>query len=88
MSDRWKLAGIIYGVVATLVTLFLFWPELNQISDGFRGLGRGPGQMFGVLAQGAVAIYLVIPIVTVVLCLRNSTPQATARFTAPETPAG
>ena len=84
MSDRWKLAGITYGVVATVVTLFLVWPELKELADNFRGFGRGPGGMVQVMMQGVVAIYLVIPIVTIALCVRNITPQATARFTAPQ----
>lgn len=82
MSDRWKLAATIYGVVATLVTVYLFWPMLRAMtSGGFAGL-RGSNAMMEMLGFGIMAIFLVIPIATVILANRKVTPQATARFTA------
>lgn len=82
MTDRWKLAGVISGAVATAVAVYLFWPDIKALTSGFRALKGGAGGVFGMLGYGILAMYLVIPITTIVLCLRNLTPTATARFTS------
>lgn len=80
MSDRWRLAANVYGVVATVVTVYLFWPMLKSVTQSFGALGRGPGGMFEMIGFGTMAIFLVIPIATVVLANRKIAPTATARF--------
>jgi hypothetical protein len=82
MSDRWKVAATVYGVVATLVTVYLFWPVLKAMTSGFGALSKGAGGMLEMVGYGTMAIFLVIPIATVVLANRKVTPQATARFTS------
>ena len=80
MSDRWRLAANIYGVVATAVTVYLFWPMLKELTNSVSALGRGPAGMFEMIAFGSMAIFLVIPIACVVLANRKLSPTATARI--------
>ena len=60
MSDRFRIAGNIYGLVATGVTLFLVYPMLKELTGSLGMLG-GMGSMFKLIGQGTIAINLVVP---------------------------
>jgi hypothetical protein len=78
MTDRHRLAPTIYGVVATLVTLYVLWPQLGQMQHSFV-LGGMSG--FGsVTVFFQMAINLVVPIGTIALANRALLPTAQARL--------
>jgi len=81
MTDRHRVAGTAYGVIGTVVTLYLNWPAIK----GLRALGGGIGPMGSVGELITVALAVVVPVCTVVLVNRRITPSAQARVR--ETPA-
>ena len=84
MTDRHRLAPTIYGVIATVVTLYVVWPQLQQMQAfGMRGL-NGFGSLTVYLG---IAISLVLPIGTIVLANRALLPTAQARLRS-SSPAG
>jgi hypothetical protein len=76
MTDRFRVAASVYGVVATLVTLYIYWPMLNSLG------GMGGGSPMGGMspAIGQVALQLVIPACTLILVNRNLRPVAQAHI--------
>jgi hypothetical protein len=76
MTDRHRLAATIYGAVASVVTLYVMWPQLQQIEQL-----SGPGAMEGfgsVATYFQMAISLVVPIGTIALANRKLMPAARA----------
>lgn len=80
MTDRYRLAANIYGVVGSAVTVYVYWPMLEGMSGAFGRLGGGAGAMFEAFGFSMLAIFLVIPVAAVLLANRKLTPQATARI--------
>lgn len=79
MTDRYKLAATIYGVIATVVTIYVNYPAFemaDRVFGGGMGLGSGFGQN---VMWGGIAIGLVVPIGAVILANRQLTPDAQAR---------
>lgn len=78
MSAQHKLIGLIYGVVATGLTLYMVWPLIDLLKHSGRGFGLGTQEL--TMMIGPIAIQLVIPIATILLLARKIAPTATARF--------
>lgn len=76
MSDRYKVAATVYGVVAAAVTVYLYWPMLRAFQLG----GGGPNLLGSLLPLSVALMMLVIPVTAVVLANRKLTPEATARI--------
>ncbi len=76
MSPRHKLVTTVYGVGSGLVTLYLWWPLLKQISNPHFGGPLGSLQVFGILL-----ISLALAVSAVVLVNRQTAPDARARIT-------
>jgi hypothetical protein len=69
MTDRHRVIATLFGVTATVVTLYLTLPLFDHL--GGLGLGRaGAGQ----IVFASVAIGLIIPVLTVILVNRNLPP--------------
>lgn len=80
MSDRYRFAANLYGIVGSAVTVYVYWPVIKTMGDGFGHLGRGAGAIFQTFGFSMLAIFLVIPVAAVVLANRKLTPEATARI--------
>jgi hypothetical protein len=77
MTDRHRLASTIYGVIATLVTVCVMWPQLQHMESL---LGADwPGSLMRIAGYFQVALSLVVPIGTIVLANRSLMPAAQAR---------
>jgi hypothetical protein len=79
MSDRHRLAASVYGLVAALVSVYVYWPLLA----GFDQLGAelvGMSYLSSVMQYGMLALYLVVPVGTFLLVNRRLTPEAQARL--------
>jgi hypothetical protein len=74
MTDRHRLAANVYGVIAAVVTAYLYWPMVKDL-DAFT---RGP--MASVPGFMQLALELVVPIGTIVLANRKLMPVAQARI--------
>lgn len=76
MSPQHKIIGIVYGVVATALQLWMTWPIIDAMKHS-RGIfgGAEMSMMIGPIAMG-----LVIPVGTLLLVARKIAPTATARF--------
>jgi hypothetical protein len=80
MTDRHRLAATIYGVIATVVTVYVMWPQLQHME---RLLGAGaPGSLSRIAGYFQLALSLVVPIGTIALANRNLVPTARARVRA------
>jgi hypothetical protein len=83
MTDRFKIASIAYGAIATVVTIYLYWPMIKMFDQlfSFGGLGGGglSGGMGSLLPFLQIALALVIPIGTVLLIGRAGSHDAVAR---------
>ena len=75
MTDRHRLAGTVYGAVATVVGVYLAWPALHSFSHG--GAALSPT---GALAVVPLAMTLVAPIGTLILVNRALIPTAQAHI--------
>jgi hypothetical protein len=88
MTDRYRLAASVYGAFASLVTLYVSWPELQamgQLGDT-TSLGVGVGGLAGsleVIGWLAMAISLVLPIGAAALANRRIPPDAQATIRDP-----
>jgi hypothetical protein len=77
MTDRHRLAATLYGAVATLVTVYVYWPTVKAVfSSSIVGL-MDPGS---VIPMAWLAMVLVIPLGTILLVNRRLTPEARARL--------
>jgi hypothetical protein len=77
MTERHKLAAMIYGAVTIAVTLYLIWPLADQLDSLFADvLGSGVGAMVGKLLTGAVGFNLILAIAAMVLVNRVTVPSA------------
>jgi hypothetical protein len=80
MTDRHRLAPTIYGAIATIVTVYVLWPQLQQMDGLFAAsAASGVGRVASALQM---AISLVVPVGTIVLANRNLVPAAQARVRA------
>lgn len=80
MGAMHKIASIVYGAAASLVTLYLMWPMMKALfsrAGGFRDEGM-------VISFAMMAIQLVLPVVTVLLVTRVIAPTARARYRRPD----
>lgn len=77
MSDRFKTAGLVYGAVSTVVTLYLYYPVLGAL-DRLGGAALDGG-LASLLVYAQIAIALVLPVGTIVLVNRQMPADATAR---------
>ncbi len=79
MSDRYRIAGTIFGVMASLVSFYQNGPQLKAaMHDLHSVIGSGP--MTSLSSYAFIAITLVIPILTIVLVNRSFVATATARI--------
>jgi hypothetical protein len=80
MSERWKVATLVYGGVATAVMLYVSLPLFEQLKDVSREALRGG--FFQVFIFGQAAMSLVIPVGAMLLANRgvNRNHDATARI--------
>ena len=76
MTDRHRVAATVYGAIATLVTVYVYWPMFKDL--GGMGSGGSPMGMSPEVAQ--VALQLVIPVCTIILVNRQLRPVAQARI--------
>ena len=84
MSPQHKMISVVYGIVATGLTVYMVWPLVELLKHS-RGFGGGQELM---LMVGPIAIQLVIPVATLLLVGRKIAPTAMARFRPrPEGPA-
>lgn len=85
MSGPSRVIAMAYAVVVGVLTVWLMYPMLSQLGKLGRRFAPESVTMFIPLA-----INLVIPIATLLLVMRKTTPVATARFVAkpaePENP--
>jgi len=76
MSPRHKLMTTIYGGVSVVVTLYLWWPLLKQISEP-----RFDGPIGSLQLYGMLLISLAVAVSAIFLVNRDSAPDAKARIT-------
>ncbi|HWM87419.1 MAG TPA: hypothetical protein VNO33_16315 [Kofleriaceae bacterium] len=77
MTDRHRMAATVYGAVASLVTLYVMWPQLQDLEAALGATSMGD---YGAVASSFhIAISLVLPIGTIILANRNLHPTARAR---------
>jgi hypothetical protein len=74
MTVHHRIIATAYAVVTAVLTLYLFWPELQSLKHLKLA---NTGQLISLMP---VAIALVIPVATLVLVNRKVAPTATARF--------
>ncbi|MBP6630478.1 MAG: hypothetical protein KBG28_22315 [Kofleriaceae bacterium] len=77
MSDLHKPIATAYGVVATVVALWLNWPALKSMSGSLGILKEGP---LGSMLYMSIAVGLIIPIGTAILVNRHGMAGAQARY--------
>jgi hypothetical protein len=79
MTDRHRVAATIYGVVASVATIYISWPQLEALGHAFRmvGVEDALGSVAGFMQ---LAISLVLPVATAVLANRKLMPTAQARI--------
>ncbi len=86
MTDRHRLSATVYGAVATVVTLYLMWPELRQLEQ--LAAARGLAGFGSATSYLRIGLSLVIPIGTIILVNRTLLPAAQARVRPPSTSSG
>ncbi len=79
MSDRYRIAGTIFGVVASLVSFYQNWPQLKAGFDNIDAVVGGQ-RMASFLSCVFIAVTIVIPMVTILLVNRSFVATATARI--------
>jgi hypothetical protein len=79
MTDRHRLAASIYGVIATLTTVYFSFPIMKSLFSSAIGKLGDPSVVF---PYAWLATTLVIPIGTLLLVNRKLTPQARASVRA------
>jgi hypothetical protein len=75
MTAHHRVISTVYAVVASAVTLYMFWPVLQHLDK----LQLKPQHLLSVMPIG---IALVIPVSTLILVNRKIAPSARARFRA------
>ncbi len=80
MSSNSRVIGTVFGVIGTLVTLYIIWPMMKSFSA-----------MGGIMSTqsfqiASISLSLIIPLATVVLLNRSIAPTARARFTTKPQP--
>jgi hypothetical protein len=75
MSNVYKLVGSLFGVVAVVVEIYLQWPMFKMLWHGHEAFS--PEAMSMLLY---IVLTLIIPVTTLVLVNRKTTPTAIARF--------
>jgi hypothetical protein len=82
MTDRYRLAASVYGAFASLVTLYVSWPQLQAMGQlGGTSMGVSLGALAGsfeVVGWLAMAISLVLPLGAAALANRRVLPEAQA----------
>ncbi len=76
MGELHRIAATAFGVVATAVNIYMYWPILTHLGSLSREGGLGSSTM--VLAS--LAIQLIVPLTTLFAANRSVVPPATARF--------
>ena len=76
MSDRFRLAASAYGLIATVVTIYLQWPMLKMLKHMGGGMFSGDSVMPIML----IALNVTLPVATLLLVNRNVRPTAQARI--------
>ncbi len=77
MSERHKLAAMIYGGVTTAVTIYLVLPVIDRLDAVFAGLlGGDAAAMITRLMTGAVGFNLILAIGAMILVNRVTMPSA------------
>lgn len=76
MSERHKLAAMIYGVVSSVVTLYLVWPMIDTLDHVLMPMLGASGSIVSQSVLFGVAINLVLAIGTIVLVNRVTMPSA------------
>ncbi len=79
MTDRHRVAATIYGVVGSVATLYVCWPQLDGLAHAGRIIGfeQALGSIFGFVL---LALGLVLPVATALLANRKLLPTAQARI--------
>jgi len=81
MSDRYRTATTLYGVVALAVIAFQSWPLISSAGSLLQtSQGVGPGLLLRHVAVGHAAFGLVVAAVSIVLVNRATVPEAVARL--------
>lgn len=70
MTSRYKIAGIVYGVVAGGIAVYTYLPMIDALSRNGAGMALNP---FAGIGFAMVAVSLVIPIATLVFVHRKVT---------------
>jgi hypothetical protein len=70
MTSRYKIAGIVYGVVAGGIALYTYLPMIDALSRGGAGMAMNPLAGIGF---ALVAVALVVPVATLVFVQRKVT---------------
>lgn len=73
MSPHSRIVASVYGVVATIVTLYINWPMLEMMMNARVKVEQ-------VLVFGTLSLSLIVPIATLALVNRKIAPTARARF--------
>jgi len=72
LSPRYKLAGMVFGLVASGVALYIYLPLLNGLMQGGMTMMSNP---MASMSFASVAMALVVPVATLVLVQRNVTDR-------------
>jgi hypothetical protein len=78
MNDDYKLAPTVYGLVATALTLYMVWPQLQGAGSG--GLFGGFMGLSGIMVLGQIGIALTIPLAALILVRREPVARAQAHY--------
>lgn len=84
MTARARLAAMLYGGIATLVTLYLVWPVISDMSS-LGGMLRAHGLGDGLIKVAQLGMALALPMATLGLAVRHgSSMRAVARYRGEE----
>jgi len=78
MTDRYRLVATIYGAIASVITLYLMWPELRELEQ--LAASNGMGGFGSTASYFRMAMSLLLPIGTIMLANRKLMPAAQAQF--------
>lgn len=75
MSERHKIAAMVYGVASIAVIAYLVWPMVDSMENIFKGLFGSAGAGHSIVLM-ATSVPLVFAIGTIVLVNRTTIPSA------------
>jgi hypothetical protein len=76
MSERHKLAAVLYGVLTSGIVVYVLWPAADSLGVLLAGALDDSSAFLGRVFTGAVGLHLVFALATLVLVNRVTVPTA------------